>query len=108
MTRKPESGVTNLSTSRPVGAHFTLLIIIYNDCSTTRVAQNSDSWILLFRKCASCITFALTSIGLRRWAVNPTIDQLPDRAVLTFSDMSMFLVRFLFWTISRICMFVGD
>ena len=33
----------------------------------------------------SCITVALTLIGLRRSAVNPTIDQLPDRAVLTLS-----------------------
>ena len=37
----------------------------------------------------SCITFALTLIGSRRSAVNPTIDQLPHRAVLIFSNISM-------------------
>ena len=40
-----------------------------------------------------CITLASTLIGLRRSAVNPTIDQLPDRAVVIFSDISMSLAR---------------
>ena len=50
----------------------------------------------------SCSPFVLLFIGLRRWAVNPTIDQLPDRAVLLFSDISMSLAPFLFWTISHL------
>ena len=46
----------------------------------------------------SFITLALTLIGLRRSAANPTIDQLSDRGVLIFSDISMSLARFLFST----------
>ena len=53
------------------------------------------------------ITFALTLIGVRRSAVNPTIDQLPHRAVPTFSGISMSLARFLLWTISHFFMYLG-
>ena len=55
-----------------------------------------------------CITFASTLIGSRRSAVNPTIDQLPHRAVLIFSDISMSLARFLCWTISHFFKYLGD
>ena len=44
----------------------------------------------------SCITLALALTGLRPSPVDPTIDQLPDRAVLTFPDISMSLARFCF------------
>ena len=50
----------------------------------------------------------LTLIGLRRSVVNPTIDQLADRAVFIFSDISMSLARFVFWTISHIFKYLGD
>ena len=50
------------------------------------------------------VAFDLTLIGLRRSAFNPTIDQLPGRAVLLFSDNSMSLARFLFRTISHVSM----
>ena len=43
-----------------------------------------------------CLTFALTLIELRRSAVNPTINQLPDRAVLIFSDISCLWPGFCF------------
>ena len=43
-----------------------------------------------------CITFALTLIGLRLSAANPTIDHLPHRAVLVVSDISMSLFGFCF------------
>ena len=40
--------------------------------------------------------------------MNPTIDQLPDRAVPLFSGTSMSLARFLFGTISHYFMYLGD
>ena len=49
-----------------------------------------------------CIAFHLTLIRLRLSALNPTIDQLPGRAVLLFSANSMSLARFLFWAISHV------
>ena len=55
-----------------------------------------------------CITFSSTLIGLRRSAVNPTIDQLPDRAVRNFPDISMSFARFLFWTISHFFVYLWD
>ena len=60
------------------------------------------------RRPKGCITFALTLIGLRCSAFNPTIDQFPDRAVLIFSDISMSLARFGFWTIYNFFMYLGD
>ena len=46
--------------------------------------------------------------ALRRSAFNPTNDQLLDRAVLLFSDISMSLAWFLFWTVSSFLMYLGD
>ena len=37
-----------------------------------------------------------------------SIDKLPDYAVRLVSDNSMFLARFLFWTISNVFMQIGD
>ena len=54
-----------------------------------------------------CITFALTSMGLRRSAVNPTIDQLFRSRGLNVSDISMSLAGFLCWTISHFCITLG-
>ena len=61
-----------------------------------------------YRRESSSVTFALTLIGLGRFAVNPTIDQLPDSAVLILSDISMSLARFLFWIIYHNFMCLGD
>ena len=51
-----------------------------------------------------CIAIVLTSIMFRCSASNPAIEKLPDRAVRLFSEKSMSLVRFLFWTISHVFM----
>ena len=47
-----------------------------------------------------CVAFDLTLIILRCLAFNLIIDKLPDCMVLVFSDNSVSLARFLFWTIS--------
>ena len=43
----------------------------------------SDVWKTTTEK-KGCITFALALVGLMRSAVNPTIDQLPHRAVFIY------------------------
>ena len=55
-----------------------------------------------------CINFVLTLVGLMPSAANQTIDQLPDRAVLIFSQISTSLARFLFLIIPHFFMCFGD
>ena len=51
------------------------------------------------QRSTGCAAIDLTLMWLRCSAFIPTIDNLPDRAVLLFPDDSMSLTRFLFWTI---------
>ena len=60
------------------------------------------------QKSKCCVGIDLTLLMLRCSASNPTIDKLPDWAVRSFSDNSISLARFLFWTISNVFMQLGD
>ena len=59
----------------------------------------SDVCAKVRQRSKSCVAFDLTLIGLRCSAFNPTIDKLPDCAVLLIPDNSMSSARFMFWTI---------
>ena len=83
------------------GTWYILIFVAY-----LRMFSGGELWAT--DEQARALLSILTLIGLRCWPVNPTIDQLPGRAVLIFSDNAMSLARFLFWTISHFFMYLGD